>query len=98
MHRALLMAGIAAVCLAGIGPAAAATTSQPVPAQPRVTGTMYNGNNTQPGSLKLQEPLAPITEALERLETAAPARNEQTVQPNAQLGGASTNARAGGGG
>jgi len=98
MHRALLTAGIAAVYLAGIGPAAAAASGQSAPTQPRVTGTMYNGNNIKPGSLKLHGPLAPITEALERNETASPARNELTVPPTATQGGGSTNARTGGGG
>lgn len=102
--QALCACALTAALLCGVPQACdAATANQSgvpknVPAQPAQTGTMYNGNNTAPSNLTLHGPLAPITEALESNETAAPGGNGEKQQTNANLGGKSGNSRSGGGG
>jgi hypothetical protein len=65
---------------------------------PQATGTMYDGNNTQAPKLTLQGPMAPITEALEPSAAFAAGQRGAATSQDANAGGNSGNARAGGGG
>lgn len=93
----VLVAGLSLV--AASGTSAAQDNQQTKSGQPVATGTMYDGNNTQPPKLTLQGPLAPITEALESSASFAPRQGSGgATSQGANAGGNSGNARAGGGG
>ena len=93
-------AGFAAVGLllvAASGTVAAADNQQTRNGAPPVTGTMYDGNNTQPPELTLQGPLAPITEALDSSAAFAPQQAGGGTSAGANAGGNSGAGRSGGG-
>ena len=84
-----------AVAVPARGAADSAAKSQDTLGPP-VTGTMYDGNNTKAPQLKLEGPLAPVTEALVSTESFAPSRGQGT-QTSGNMGGNSASGRAGGG-
>jgi hypothetical protein len=93
-------AGIVAVGLllaAASGAAAAPDNQQTRNGAPPVTGTMYDGNNTQPPKRTLQGPLAPITEALESSAAFPADQAGGGTSAGANAGGNSGASRAGGG-
>ena len=93
----IVAAGVLLVSAAAFAAPPSNPGQQTVPGAPPVTGTMHDGNNTQPPKLTLQGPMAPITEALESTAPSASSQKGGATSQGQNAGGLSGSARAGGG-